>query len=204
MAKPASVSAALDGSDDGVEGAEASSNDSGGGIGVRVSEPVPEGKSNTDENAMEIDSSTPPHSNQPEAAAEQAATPSTAPATSSKLNLDDLRNVEPFAPTPKFGQAGMLNDLSSSLPFESRPSAHPPVATDSDSSDGDKRIPGLSTPQPLELPNVPRAPKVPKTLTPTAWELYLGNVQAYLSEWVAFNDRMLTHFDHRQRDTKVA
>ena len=177
-----------------------------------------------DGNAMDIDPSSPPQL-QPATSSGLHPVPSSEPSKTPSLNLspqashststtnftdidlDSLRNVEPFAPTPKFGHSGMLNDLSSSLPFDSRASAHVPVAptdsvSDAASSDDDHTIPGV-TPQALSLPPVPRAPAVPKLLSTTAWDLYLTNVQAYISEWIAFNDKMLGHFNDRQRAVKI-
>ncbi|KAL8743983.1 MAG: hypothetical protein Q9190_003721 [Brigantiaea leucoxantha] len=97
------------------------------------------------------------------------------------LNLGDLRNVAPFAQS----QEGLkdLNDLTSALPFESRPSAQaaqPPMA------------------QQLELPNPPKTPQAPEKLTQNSWERYIAQMRAYMFEWNAYNTKMLAHFNERQ------
>ena len=98
-----------------------------------------------------------------------------------ELNLGELKNVAPFAPDTQ----GLkdLKDLKSSLPFESRPSgkaiSNPP-------------------PKPLELPNPPKAPQVPTTLTQTSWERYLAQMRSYMFEWNTYNAMMLAHFTERQ------
>ena len=97
------------------------------------------------------------------------------------LGLDDLKNVAPFAPSHE----GLknLNELSSTLPFESRPSN---ISVD------------LPIREPLALPNPPKAPQVPTNLTQTSWERYIAQMRAYMFEWNAFNTKMLNHFNNRQ------
>ncbi len=97
------------------------------------------------------------------------------------MNLGDLKNVAPFAPNNE----GLknLNDLSSTLPFESRPSttlAEPPA------------------PQPLSLPGPPKVPDMPQPLTQNSWERYMAQMRNYMFEWNAFNTKMLAHFNERQ------
>ncbi len=100
---------------------------------------------------------------------------------SSQLNLGDLKNVAPFAPS----QSGLgdLKDLSTTLPFESRPSPNPF---------------NIHTPQPLILPSPPKSISVPPNLTQTAWERYLAQMRGYMFEWNAYNTKMLRHFNERQ------
>ena len=106
-----------------------------------------------------------------------------APATEQdpSLNLDELQHVAPFAPSRE--GLSNLNDLTSTLPFESRSSKHavehPPR-------------------QPLVLPNPPKAPRAPATLTQTSWERYIAQMRAYMFEWKAYNTKMLNHFNDRQ------
>ncbi|KAL8822253.1 MAG: hypothetical protein Q9191_007010 [Dirinaria sp. TL-2023a] len=97
------------------------------------------------------------------------------------LNLSDLKNVAPLAPNAE----GIKNmdDLTTSLPFESRPAAN---AT---------RDP---PPQALELPHPPKAPLQPSPLTQTSWERYLAQMRSYMFEWNSYNSRMLAHFTERQ------
>lgn len=57
-------------------------------------------------------------------------------------------------------------------------------------------------PRPLQLPRPPKAPLAPGTVTPSAWEIYLATSRVYLKEWTVFNDKMLGHFNDRQRDVK--
>ena len=102
----------------------------------------------------------------------------------SDLNLGNLKKVAPFVS----GEDGLkdLGDLSSTLPFESRPAA-------STSSLAPRR---------LELPNPPKAPEVPEKLTQNAWERYVALMSAYMFEWNGYNRKMLGHFNDRQRDVE--
>lgn len=97
------------------------------------------------------------------------------------MNLDELKHVAPFAPSRE--GLSNLNDLTSTLPFESRSSKHavehPPR-------------------QPLVLPNPPKAPQIPVTLTQTSWERYIAQMRGYMFEWNAYNTKMLNHFNDRQ------
>ncbi|KAI4280244.1 MAG: hypothetical protein L6R35_005945 [Caloplaca aegaea] len=104
----------------------------------------------------------------------------------SHLNLGNLKNVAPFAPN----QEGIkdLNDLSTALPFDSKASAKPP-----------------SSPQPqkLSLPNPPKAPLAPEKLTQSSWERYMVAMRTYMSEWNAYNTKMLNHFTERQASVET-
>ncbi len=104
----------------------------------------------------------------------------------SNLNLGDLSNVAPFAPS----QSGLgdLNDLSTTLPFESRPSLNPF---------------NIHTPQPLILPSPPKSVTVPANLTQTSWERYLAQMRGYMFEWNAYNTKMLRHFNERQTSNET-
>lgn len=105
-----------------------------------------------------------------------------APVEDSHLNLGGLKNVAPLAPTA----AGLRNltDLNNTLPFESRPSTLPPVPETSTAA--------------LVLPNPPKAPLAPESLTQTTWERYEAHMGVYMFEWNAFNGKMLDHFNTRQ------
>ncbi|MCJ1257039.1 hypothetical protein MMC24_004864 [Lignoscripta atroalba] len=97
------------------------------------------------------------------------------------LNLGNLKNVAPLAPS----SSGLkdLDDLSTTLPFESRPAIVP------------TQVPA---PQRLPLPNPPKAPPVPERLTQVAWDRYTAYMRTYMAEWNAYNSRMLAHFNERQ------
>ena len=98
------------------------------------------------------------------------------------LDFNDLKNTAPLAPS----KSGLkdLDDLSNTLPFESRPSNRPakPLA-----------------PQRLALPNPPKAPAVPDPVTHDSWDYYLTFMKAYMAEWNIFNRKMLSHFQTRQQ-----
>ncbi|KAI4171586.1 MAG: hypothetical protein LQ343_004178 [Gyalolechia ehrenbergii] len=102
------------------------------------------------------------------------------------IDLGNLKSVEPFAPN----QQGIkdLNDLTTALPFESKASARPPQAP---------------SPQKLELPNPPKAPLAPEKLTQSSWERFTVVMRAYMSEWNAYNTKMLNHFTERQASVEV-
>ncbi|KAI4182949.1 MAG: hypothetical protein LQ346_006438 [Caloplaca aetnensis] len=103
-----------------------------------------------------------------------------------QLNLSHFKNVAPFAPN----QEGIkdLNDLTTTLPFQSRPSARPPSSP---------------VPQPLQLPSPPKAPVAPEQLAPPAWERYTSAMRAYMNEWNAYNTKMLNHFNERLATVKA-
>lgn len=94
------------------------------------------------------------------------------------IYVSDLKHVAPFAPSAE----GLkdLNDLTSTLPFDSRPSNTPPIEV---------------KPQLLELPNPPKAPMAPPQ---TSWEYFIAHMKVYMLEWNEFNSKMLAHFTERQ------
>ena len=102
------------------------------------------------------------------------------------LNLGNLQKVAPLAPN----DSGLkdLNDLSTALPFESRPSNQPTKPF---------------TPRRLELPSPPKAPSVPEKLTQSAWEYYIAHMRAYMLEWNTFSTQMLAHFLSRQAEVEA-
>ncbi|KAL8927807.1 MAG: hypothetical protein Q9208_002223 [Pyrenodesmia sp. 3 TL-2023] len=103
-----------------------------------------------------------------------------------KLNLGNFKGVAPFAPNQQGIQD--LNDLTTALPFQSRPSTKSPSA---------------SAPQPLQLPSPPKAPAAPEQLTTQAWERYGLAMRAYMKEWNAYNRKMLNHFNERLATTET-
>lgn len=154
-------------------------------------------KTSGDESAMDIDPAmTPPSAGHPLAS---GATPGSAQSGHAEttprppappvpprpedvnLNLGDLKKVTPLGPSEE--GLGNLNELHTTLPFESRPSN--PSTT-------------RPAPQALALPNPPKAPVVPEKLTQSAWERYQGHMRAYMFEWNEYNSKMLSHFNERQ------
>ncbi|EEH20146.1 hypothetical protein PABG_02405 [Paracoccidioides brasiliensis Pb03] len=116
----------------------------------------------------------------------------------STLNLKNLTKVAPFTPTNSTG-INDLNDLSSTLPFESRPD---------DSSHTRLTV----RPQDLTLPKPPRVPAAPNFSTAehankaeiqTMWERYVADVNAYMHDWNIFNRTMLGHFNARQHTVET-
>lgn len=97
------------------------------------------------------------------------------------MNLGELKNVAPFAPSHE--GLSNLNDLASTLPFEARASKNAVEDTPH---------------QPLLLPKPPKAPPAPVPLTQTSWERYLAQMCSYMFEWNTYNTKMLNHFNDRQ------
>ena len=106
---------------------------------------------------------------------------------SSDMDLGGFANVEPLAADAQ-GVTG-VEDLRSSLPFPSRAAPEPPVTA-------------TFAPQDLELPPPPKAPEAPAIATQSSWEVYLATMRVYMYEWSQFIDRMLAHFNERQREAR--
>ena len=104
----------------------------------------------------------------------------------SHLDLNGFKDTAPFAPS----KSGLkdLNDLSTTLPFESRSSIH---------------VARPLAPQRLALPNPPKAPVLPDIVTQATWNDYAAYMRAYMAEWNIFNKKMLLHFDTRQVHTET-
>ena len=103
----------------------------------------------------------------------------------SRLNLSGFKKEVPFAPS----QSGLkdLEDLKSTLPFPSAPSA----------------IPGQSSaPQQLALPAPPRPPNALDKVTQSTFDQYMAYMHAYMAEWSMYNTKMLTHFNTRQNEVE--
>ncbi|OAX85554.1 hypothetical protein ACJ72_00048 [Emergomyces africanus] len=166
--------------------------------------------------AMDIDegitaSKTPPreqHATPPSATTEAAIKPPvsspTKPMPSSNipanntLNLKNFTNVAPFTATNSTG-INDLNDLSSTLPFESRP-------------DDTSHTRLTVRPQDLALPKPPRVPAAPnfstaehphKAQIQLKWERYINEFNAYMHDWNTFNRTMLGHFNARQQTVET-
>ncbi|KAI6914832.1 hypothetical protein D0869_07026 [Hortaea werneckii] len=100
-----------------------------------------------------------------------------------KTNLDDLANVEPMTKGPEGGLKN-LSDLSSTLPFQSQPSAAPPRQS--------------FEPQKLSIPPIPKAPEQPSKLTRQSWQTFANSFGDYLQAYHHFNSIMLQHFTSRE------
>ncbi|KAI7603012.1 hypothetical protein KC346_g12087 [Hortaea werneckii] len=100
-----------------------------------------------------------------------------------KTNLDDLANVEPMTKGPEDGLKN-LSDLSSTLPFQSQPSAAPPRQS--------------FEPQKLTIPPIPKAPEQPSKLTRQTWQTFAHSFGDYLQAYHHFNSIMLQHFTSRE------
>ncbi|KAK5126063.1 hypothetical protein LTR85_011418 [Meristemomyces frigidus] len=102
-------------------------------------------------------------------------------------NLDDLANVEPMAQ----GANGLKNlaDLSSTLPFQSQPSAALPTHP--------------LEPQRLHIPSIPKAPEPPHQLTKQSWHAFTQAFGNYLKAYHAFNNTMIQHFAARESQAQA-
>ena len=103
------------------------------------------------------------------------------------VNLNDLTQTAPFAPSST-GLRGM-DDLATTLPFESRASRSANV-----------RPITSSTPRDLKLPRPPK-PIVPPgedMMTNEKWKQYVRNMEVYMTGWNQFNTAMIDHFRARQ------
>ncbi|RMZ77889.1 hypothetical protein DV738_g4165, partial [Chaetothyriales sp. CBS 135597] len=119
----------------------------------------------------------------------------TRPRTNGEINLDDLKEAAPLA--SEGGLNGLSNDLKSSLPFESRAAPIPNLEKSS------------SAPTRLKLADLPRPPKLVHPPLGAysgsqTWQEYTANMNAYLREWAAYEERMIDHFHARNRLVRTA
>lgn len=121
------------------------------------------------------------------------------PESNKHFDLKNLTNMAPFTSTNN-GGIDDLRDISTTLPFESRPKAPKMDARN-------------VRPRQLACPNPPKRPRRPG-LIPTglgaqmallrlAWERYVGEVNTYMREWNEFDRRMLQHFNARHEANKT-
>jgi hypothetical protein len=114
---------------------------------------------------------------------------------SNSLNMGPLHNVAPFTDTNS-GGIGDLKDMFTTLPFESR--AHDPNV---------KR--GMAQNRKFDLPSPPVRPPKPAIVSPNgdprnmvlprqSWELYVRQINAYITEWNNFQRQMMQIFTVRQ------
>lgn len=119
---------------------------------------------------------------------------------SSIFNLNKLGKTDPFTNTNR-GGIDNLQDIGTTLPFESR-------AKTAKSTVHDIR------PRELDCPNPPKRPRTPLllpisagsqqlALSRSAWNRYVAEMNTYMREWNAFNGRMLEHFNARHYAVKT-
>ncbi|KAL1635946.1 hypothetical protein SLS58_009997 [Diplodia intermedia] len=99
------------------------------------------------------------------------------------LRFNEFANVAPFTSTSQEGLKN-LNDLSQTLPFESRPAAAHPTRPEE--------------PAALALPPLPKAPKPPSQLTMSVWREHLPKMAAYVKAFHQFDTQILKHFAARR------
>ena len=92
----------------------------------------------------------------------------------SHLNLGDLKNIYPFAPSNE--GLGNMGEMGTNLPQLSRAS---PTKYSTESS--------LER---MKFPPPPLCPSHPLSLTQHSWDQYCLNLRRYLDEWTKFNDQM--------------
>jgi hypothetical protein len=106
------------------------------------------------------------------------------------LKLDDLSNVAPLRPSNT--GLGDLQDLNTTLPFESKAS---PTRPSQSMANGF----AFSSLKALNLPKPPKHVIAPlENVTQEAWTRYTKEMSAYMQEWHIFNKKMLDHFQARQ------
>lgn len=133
----------------------------------------------------------------------------TANSANNLFNLSKLNNVAPFTATNSTG-INDLNDLNTSLPFESGSGN---TVNSNISSRLSVRPGDLALPKPPKTPVPPRLPSESNPLDPmqqqrpiltqNSWERYVAEMGAYMSEWNAFNRKMLAHFKARQETVET-
>ena len=92
----------------------------------------------------------------------------------SHLNLGEMRNIYPFAPSNE--GLGNMGEMSTTLPQPSH-AASTRYSTE----------PSL---QRIKFPNPPLCPSNPLSLTQHSWDHYCQNLRRYQDEWIKFNDQM--------------
>lgn len=92
----------------------------------------------------------------------------------SHLNLGDLKNIYPFAPSNE--GLGNMSEMGTTLPQPSH--ASPPKQSTESSL------------QRMKFPNPPLCPSNPLSLTQHSWDQHCLNLRRYLDEWTKFNDQM--------------
>jgi hypothetical protein len=115
-------------------------------------------------------------------------------------SLNDLSNVEPLGNPNSAGGKGPglqnLNDLGTTLPFQSRASAVPPTATAKQQNTSHESVT-------LATPPVPSAPEPPLRLSRTSWHAHAQAFGRYLEAFHSFNNTLLTHFAAREQQAQA-
>jgi hypothetical protein len=107
------------------------------------------------------------------------------------VNLNDFAKVAPFAPS----STGLrdMDDLSTTLPFESR--AAPAI-------DLSKPVSGSSSD--LRLPKPPKPIVPPSEVNQLSWARYVADMNSYVCDWSVFNKKMIEHFRRRQEQVEMS
>lgn len=106
------------------------------------------------------------------------------------VNLEDLSNVAPLKPSDT--GLGDLQDLGTTLPFESKASPGRPSQIVTNGI-------AFSSLKALDLPKPPRHVIPPlEGVTQEAWTRYTTQMSTYMHDWHIFNKKMLDHFQARQ------
>ena len=123
------------------------------------------------------------------------------------LSMDDLVNVAPMKPSNS--GLGDLNDLNTTLPFESRASASRPSTprnantqsnANANANANVNTVP-FSSIKALNLPKPPKEVVPPlEQLDQDSWSRYVTAISAYMREWHVFNQKMLAHFQARDAE----
>lgn len=92
----------------------------------------------------------------------------------SHLNLGDMKNVYPFAPSNE--GLGNMSEMGTTLPQSSHASP--------------TRYSTESSLQRMKFPNPPLSPSHPHSLTQHSWDHYCLSLRRYVDEWTKFNDQM--------------
>ncbi|PNS15016.1 hypothetical protein CAC42_2245 [Sphaceloma murrayae] len=127
----------------------------------------------------------PPPSAPPDSAAAQARRRSSVRSSTDPTNT--IPDLNPLASTLHPTNAGLndLSSLSTSIPFQSKPSPHHPSSLFAEVAP--------STP----LPSIPVAPQPPQRLTKATWKEYTARTHAYLSA----HHQLRRQFEERARET---
>lgn len=231
--KPASVSVEVDGEEETVHAADgglgAKKEYGGGGEAMDIDDDIPAGKEQMngppgEPRLVSVEPNNPewrasarqgqqPQQQQP-MGTRSTPDPAFANAKSGNnlLNLSKLNNIAPFTTTNHTG-INDLNDLNTTLPFESRPGNT--VNTSNTSARLTVRPGDLALPKPPKAPVPPRCTSDPTNLpldptqqmrpmlTQKTWDRYVAEMGAYMNEWNAFNRKMLGHFKARQETVET-
>lgn len=114
--------------------------------------------------------------------------------------MSQLQNT--LAGTSGTGIYGMKSDLASTLPFESQASPNGP-STMADMSATRSGRDGLPKSQQFPLPEPPKVPLAPKTLTAGSCGFYMAQLAGYMRQWQTFQQSMLAHFVARQPEMEA-